>query len=98
MIGRIASRLSWTPPGAGGGGDLRSTVPPLLLRGKRKGEEMTYSRPWTEDDIRRLKLLAGEGVSAQSIAKSLKRTIPSVLRKAQRLKLTLAWRPRAKGK
>jgi hypothetical protein len=45
-----------------------------------------------------LKLLAGEGISAQSIAKSLKRTIPAVLRKAQRVKLTLAWRPKAKWK
>ncbi len=96
MIGRIVSRPSWTPPG--GGGDLRSTVPPLLLRGKRKGEEMTDGRPWTEDDIRRLKLLAGGGISAQSIAKSLKRTIPSVMRKAETLKLTLARRPKAKGK
>ena len=60
---------------------------------------MTDGQPMeTKDDIRRLKLLAGEGISAQSIAKSLKRSIGSVLKKAQRLKLPLAWRPKAKGK
>ena len=50
---------------------------------------MTYGRTWTEDDIRRLKLLAGEGTSAQSIARSLKRPIPSVKQKAAELKLSL---------
>ena len=59
---------------------------------------MTNGRPWTEDDIRRLELLAGEGVSAQSIAKSLKRSIGSVMKKAQNLRLPLAWRPKAKAK
>ena len=59
---------------------------------------MTYGRTWTEDDIRRLKLLAGEGISAQSIARSLKRSIPSVKQRAAELKLSLTRRPKAKGK
>jgi hypothetical protein len=59
---------------------------------------MTNGRTWTEDEIRRLKLLAGEKISAQSIARSLERPITSVMQKAQSLKLTLARRPKAKGK
>ena len=59
---------------------------------------MTYGRTWTEDEIRRLKLLAGEGSSAQSIARSLKRSIPFVKQKAGELKLSLTRRPKAKGK
>jgi hypothetical protein len=51
-----------------------------------------------KDDIRLPKLLAGEGISAQSIAKSLKRSIGSVMKKAQSLKLPVAWRAKAKGK
>jgi hypothetical protein len=57
---------------------------------------MTYGRTWTEDEIRRLKLLAGEGISAQAIARLLKRSIPSIKQKATELKLSLIRRPKAK--
>ena len=40
-------------------------------------------REWTKEEIRRLKLLADENVSADSIAKLLKRSITSVQAKAQ---------------
>ena len=79
-------------------GNLPRPCHPPPGRAGAQGKKMSDGRPWTEDDIRRLKLLAGEGISAQSIAKSLKRTIPSVMRKAETLKLTLARRPKAKGK
>jgi hypothetical protein len=59
---------------------------------------MTYCPRWSEDEIRRLKLLASEGISAQSIARLLKRSIPSAQGKAARLKLSLTLRPNAKGK
>jgi len=45
-------------------------------------------REWTKEEIRRLKLLADENVSADSIAKLLDRSIPSVIGKGERLKLS----------
>ena len=55
-------------------------------------------REWTKEEIRRLKLLADENVSADSIAKLLKRSITSVQAKAQWLNLSLTRRLKAKGK
>ena len=55
-------------------------------------------REWTKEEIRRLKLLADENVSADSIAKLLDRSIPSVIGKGERLKLSLTRRARATEK
>ena len=55
-------------------------------------------REWTKEDIRRLKLLADENVSADYIARLLNRSIPSVIGKGERLKLSLGRRLKAKGK
>jgi DNA-binding CsgD family transcriptional regulator len=55
-------------------------------------------REWTEEEVHRLKLLADGKVSADSIAKLLKRSIKSVKAKAQWLNLSLARRLKAKGK
>jgi hypothetical protein len=64
-----------------------------------KEKKRLNGRTWTEDENRRLKFLAGEGISAQSIAKSLRRSIPSIVivQKARELKLSLALRPKAKN-
>ena len=53
-------------------------------------------RRWTEDEVRRLKLLADGNVSAEYIAKSLERSVTSVKFKAHWLGLTLAQRAKAK--
>jgi len=55
-------------------------------------------REWTEEEVHRLKLLADGKVSADSIAKLLKRSITSVKAKAQWLNLSLARRLKVKGK
>jgi hypothetical protein len=47
-------------------------------------------RPWTADDVRRLRMLADANISADSIAKSLGRTRVSVTMKAHWLDLPLA--------
>ena len=47
-------------------------------------------RPWTKDDVRRLRLLADSNISADSIAKFLGRSRASVTIKARWLKLPLA--------
>jgi hypothetical protein len=52
---------------------------------------------WTEDDIRRLKLLADAQVSADYIARSLERSVASVIRKAIWLNLRLRRRVDAKA-
>jgi hypothetical protein len=52
---------------------------------------------WTDEDIRHLKLLADQNVSADSIAKSLERSVGSVKLKARWLNLSLARRLKAKG-
>jgi hypothetical protein len=58
----------------------------------------TVRRIWTDDDVRRLKLLADEKVSTDYIAKSLERSVGSVKLKAHWLNLSLARRRKAKGK
>ena len=55
-------------------------------------------REWTKEEVRRLKLLADGKVSADSIAKLLKRSVASVQVKAQWLNLSLARRLKVKGK
>ena len=55
-------------------------------------------REWTKEEMRRLKLLADENVSADYIAKLLKRSIASVKAKGQLLNLSLTRRVKAKGK
>jgi hypothetical protein len=47
-------------------------------------------RPWTEEDVRRLRLLADAGIGAVNIAKSLGRSRASVTQKAHWLNLPLA--------
>ena len=59
---------------------------------------MSQGRKWTEDDVRRLKLLADEKISAESIARSLERSTASVMQKARDLRLSLVRRPKAKRK
>lgn len=63
-----------------------------------EGEEMKRAKRqrWTEDDVRRLKLLADRNVSANSIAKSLERSVASVKIKAHWLGLSLAQRSKVK--
>jgi len=46
--------------------------------------------PWTKDEVRRLRLLAGAKISAVSIARFLGRSRASVTLKARWLKLPLA--------
>jgi hypothetical protein len=55
-------------------------------------------REWTEEEIHRLKLLADGKVSADYIAKLLKRSVTSVKAKAQWLDLSVVRRLKAKGK
>ena len=55
-------------------------------------------REWTKEEIRRLKLLADENISADYIVKLLNRSIPSVIAKGQWLNLSLARRLKAKEK
>ena len=55
-------------------------------------------REWTEEEVHRLKLLADGKVSADYIAKLLKRSITSVKAKAQWLNLSLVRRLKVKGK
>ena len=55
-------------------------------------------REWTEEEKRRLKLLADENVSADYIAKLLNRSLKSVIVKGQLLNLSLTRRVKAKGK
>jgi hypothetical protein len=53
---------------------------------------------WTKEEVHRLKLLADGKVSADSIAKLLKRSITSVQAKAQGLNLSVVRRLKVKGK
>jgi hypothetical protein len=53
---------------------------------------------WTKEEVHRLKLLADGKVSADSIAKLLKRPVTSVQAKAQGLNLSLTRRLKAKAK
>jgi hypothetical protein len=55
-------------------------------------------REWTEEEVHRLKLLANGKVSADYIAKLLKRSVTSVKAKAQWLDLSVVRRLKAKGK
>jgi hypothetical protein len=55
-------------------------------------------REWTKEEVHRLKLLADGKVSADYIAKLLKRSVTSVQAKAQLLNLSVARRLKAKGK
>jgi IS30 family transposase len=47
------------------------------------------TRPWSEQEVHRLKVLAKKHVSADEIAKSLDRHVGSVKRKAHELSLIL---------
>jgi hypothetical protein len=55
-------------------------------------------REWTKEEVRRLKLLADEKISADSIAKLLKRSVTSVIAKGHWLHLSLVRRLKTKGK
>ena len=64
---------------------------------RAEGEgEMT--RPWTDDEMHRLRVLAKGKVSAYYIAKSLGRLAGSVKLKARSLGLILYKKAKAKGK
>jgi len=54
------------------------------------------TRPWTDDEMHRLRVLAKRKVSADSIAKSLGRYVGSVKTKARELNLIIS--RKAKGK
>jgi hypothetical protein len=55
-------------------------------------------RKWTDEDVRRLRFLAAEKISADYIAKSLERSVASIKLKAHWLNLSLAGGLKAKGK
>ncbi len=55
-------------------------------------------RGWTKEEVRRLKLLPDGKVSADYIAKLIKRSVTSVQVKAHWLNLSLTRRLKAKGK
>jgi len=67
---------------------------------RSEGEEMSKGMPreWTEEEKRRLKLLADENVSADYIAKLLNRSLKSVIVKGQLLNLSLTRRAKATEK
>ena len=46
-------------------------------------------RPWTKDDVRTLKTLAGDGTKTTVIARKLKRTLGATYQQAQRLGVSL---------
>ena len=48
------------------------------------------TRPWTEQEVHRLKMLAKKRVSAAEIAKTLDRHVGSVKKKARGLSLILS--------
>jgi len=51
-------------------------------------------RPWSRDDIRLLKILAGQRMSVLAIARKLNRSVVAIQSKANRLRLRL---PGARG-
>ena len=64
----------------------------------RKGKKRIKRRPWSKDDIRELKNLARGKVSAATIAKQFKRTLPALRQKAMNLGISLDSRPGGKRK
>jgi hypothetical protein len=59
-------------------------------QGMQPSKQITAKkRPWTKDDVRRLRLLADSNISADSIAKFLGRSRASVKAKAHWLNLSL---------
>jgi hypothetical protein len=66
-----------------------------IRRPEGEGEMM---RPWTDDEMHRLRVLAKGKVSAYYIAKSLGRMAGSVKLKARSLGLILYKKAKAKGK
>ena len=49
-----------------------------------------HRQPWTYDELQKLHLLAGKGMSLKAIAKALTRTEESVKDRAKADKLTIA--------
>jgi hypothetical protein len=60
-------------------------------------KKTTKLRPWTKDDVRMLKTLAGEKVKTSVIARKLKRSLGATQLKAMRLGVTLGGGRRKKG-
>jgi hypothetical protein len=60
-----------------------------LGMGKRMAKKTTKLRPWTKEDVRTLKTLAGEKTKPIVIARKLKRTLGATYQKARVLGVTL---------
>ena len=55
----------------------------------KKAKMKIKRRPWSKEDIRDLKSLARRKVSAASIAKQFKRSLPALRQKAMSLSISL---------
>jgi hypothetical protein len=65
------------------------------MSGNGRNEEMTerferHRQPWRQDEIQKLHLLAGKGMSLRAIAKALTRSEESVQVRARADKLTIS--------
>jgi len=60
----------------------------------KKDKKKIKRRPWSNEDIRKLKSLARKKVSALQIAKQFKRTVPALRQKAMALGVSLDSRSR----
>jgi hypothetical protein len=65
---------------------------------QRSKQITAKKRPWTEEDVRRLRLLADADISAVNIAKYLGRARTSVTQKARWLNLPLAKKTKSPSK
>ena len=64
----------------------------------KKAKKKIKRRPWSKVDIRELKSLARRKVSAATIAKQFKRSLPALRQKAMNLGISLNSRPTRKRK
>jgi hypothetical protein len=53
------------------------------------GKKITRSRPWTKEELRMLKTLAGQQTKTTVIARNLKRTLQATYQKAKGLGVML---------
>jgi polysaccharide deacetylase 2 family uncharacterized protein YibQ len=64
----------------------------------KKAKKKIKRRPWSKEDMRELKSLARQKVSAVIIAKQFKRSLPALRQKAMNLGISLDSRARRKRK
>jgi polysaccharide deacetylase 2 family uncharacterized protein YibQ len=64
----------------------------------KKSKKKIKRRPWSKEDVRELKTLARQKVSAASIAKQFKRSVPALRQKAMNLGISLDSRGSRKRK